>query len=66
MAGVQEYEKRLLKKEHEVKEARAEVQELRAQLDSARVELADASRMLPAPEPTPGATRPVQAALSIT
>ncbi len=53
-ARAQEYEKRLLKKEHEVKEARAEVQELRARLDSTEAALADTSRMLPAPEPSPG------------
>lgn len=52
--SLQEYEKRLLKKEHEVREARAEVHELRSRLESTEAALADTSRMLPAPEPSPG------------
>jgi len=52
---LQEYEKRLLKKDHEVKEAQAQVAELHSRLQGAEAALADTSCMLPAPEPHSGA-----------
>lgn len=55
LVGVQEYEKRLLKKDHEVKEAQAHAAELLSRLQGAEATLADTSRMLPAPEVQPGA-----------
>lgn len=50
----QEYEKRLLMKDREVKEAQVQVAELAARLQGAEAALADTSRMLPAPEPHAG------------
>jgi hypothetical protein len=55
---LQEYEKRLVVKDQEAKAAQAAAQRLAAQLEEARCQLADASRMLPAPEPQPGARLP--------
>ena len=52
--GVQEYEKRLLAKDSEVKHAQFALRRLKAELHSARSKLEDTSRMLPAPEPTLG------------
>ena len=52
--GVQEYEKRLLAKDSEVKHAQFALRRLKAELHSAHSKLEDTSRMLPAPEPTLG------------
>ena len=49
---MQEYEKRLLAKDHEIKAAQAAARELQKRLDQATAELADASHMLP---PAPAA-----------
>ena len=49
---MQEYEKRLLAKDHEIKVAQASARELQKRLDQANTELADSSRMA-APEPAP-------------
>ena len=51
---MQEYEKRLLAKDHEVKAAQSRVADLQQRLEEASAALADTSRMLPAPEPTAG------------
>jgi hypothetical protein len=51
--AIQEYEKRLLAKDHEIKAAQASAQELQKRLDVATAKLADASRMAPAPVPAP-------------
>lgn len=49
---MQEYEKRLLAKDHEIKVAQANARELQKRLNQANAELADSSRMA-APEPAP-------------
>ncbi len=51
---MQEYEKRLVVKDQEVKAAQAALAALRERLGEAQAALADTSRMLPAPEPQPG------------
>ena len=55
---MQEYEKRLLAKDHEIKVAQANARELRKRLDQANAELADTSRMA-ALAPAPPQGRPM-------
>ncbi|KAK9862343.1 hypothetical protein WJX84_009346 [Apatococcus fuscideae] len=50
----QEYEKRLLTKDQEVKASAQRVMALQAELMDAKAALAEGSRCLPAPEPSPG------------
>ena len=50
---VQEYEKRLLAKDHEIKAAQADARELQKRLDQATAELADTSRLIPAAPAAP-------------
>jgi len=61
--GLQEYEKRLLAKDQEVKSAQLALRRLEAELHSARAEVreaaAAAAHMLPAPEPKQGAPCPL-------
>ncbi|KAK9837800.1 hypothetical protein WJX74_005282 [Apatococcus lobatus] len=52
----QEYEKRLLTKDQEVKASAQRVMALQAELMDAKEALAEGSRCLPAPEPSPGMT----------
>ena len=54
---MQEYEKRLLAKDQEVKAAQLAVRRLEAELLDAREAAAAAAHMLPAPEPKQGAQR---------
>lgn len=49
----QEYEKRLLAKDHEVKAARLQLEHFKREAHEAQAALTDARRMLPAP-PAPG------------
>jgi len=55
---MQEYEKCLLAKDHEIKVAQANARELRKRLDQANAELADTSRMT-ALAPAPPQGRPM-------
>ena len=50
---LQEYEKRLLAKDHEIKAAQADARELQKRLDQATAELADTSRLIPAAPAAP-------------
>ena len=50
---LQEYEKRLLAKDHEIKAAQADARELQKRLHQATAELADTSRLLPAAPAAP-------------
>ncbi len=53
---MQEYEKRLLAKDHEIKVAQANARELQKRLNQASAELANSSRMAtPQPAPAQGA-----------
>jgi hypothetical protein len=52
----QEYEKRLLAKDHEVKAAQQQLAALRHELAEAREYAAENARLLPAPEVQPGAS----------
>ena len=56
---MQEYEKRLLAKDHEIKVAQANARELQKRLDQANAELADTSRMA-ALAPAPPQGRPMR------
>ena len=51
---VQEYEKRLLAKDHEVKAAQMQIEHLRSEVLEAKRVMAEGSNLLPAPEPTAG------------
>ncbi len=51
---MQEYEKRLLTKDQEVKASAQRAMALQAELMDAKAALAEGSRCLPAPEPSPG------------
>ena len=61
---LQEYEKRLLAKDHEVKAAQMQIEHLRSEVLEAKRVMAEGSNLLPAPEPTAGehgaAWRPLQ------
>ena len=51
---LQEYEKRLLAKDHEVKAAQMQIEHLRSEVLEAKRVMAEGSNLLPAPEPTAG------------